>query len=317
MTASRLDTDLPRAEDELRARAAAGKIERWWEVESCTWLGVAVPESTRTLADEALARWTCPDFIEADSRRWTSPTRGRALYAVEHTFEMIFVAARLEVPYLRGRRPALVAWLAGLQGDDGRFAAQEAYEEIEHMRAWERADIAGDEIRAAWQRAIPGCEPLGVTGPHSDLADAWYVTRSLQLLGATPRDPAAAIAWIQSRQCPDGAFRSPLSLEPSGAVHGSPLVDTARAVETLALLGAGPADHDRCVAWLAGAIGTLDPRDLAAWLHIASPLVALGAGRHIATLPFLLQDMPVRDGGHDLYAVLRLIQLLVPIAEQG
>jgi hypothetical protein len=307
-----LRSSLGRAIAVLRRQAEAGAIDRWWEVDLLVRFEIAMPLSLFMRMSGIFDR-DATDYVDGDGSH-ESPIRGRALYAVEHTYDVVRFMKGTETT---DRHVRLARWLLQLVQPDGRIAAQEEYERITAIRDPDVAAQRERELHAVWQRAVPWLlAPGAVTGPHSDLEDAVFLFSSLGALEALPRDVTAVIGWIRGRQSPDGAFRSPLTLDRFGAPYGDALADTAHALRVLGMFSAVPRDRDACIRWLNAECAKVRLDDLARWWHVVEASWQLGALDHFDThysrlLPHLrFADEADERVGFELYAAVRILELL-------
>lgn len=256
------------AVDRLRARASAGPIDRWWQVDLLEWFHIPRPQIEVTAGERVAEVYN-------------------AIHIWTHTGG---------VP--DSERARLVAWLRSLEQPDGRYAAQDDFER-------RHPDVS---MQASWRWMMPAVEPPAPLGPHSDLVDAFHAIGALRLLGETPN--ASSAHWLQGRQCEDGAFRSPLSIDASGEPATDDLVDTAAALRTLALLGAQPADTASCTRWLLERAPRVRFVPLAELLDLVAALALVGALDRLELNVASLISRHELDDDHDLYAAARMTQLL-------
>lgn len=297
----------------LRQQAARGAIDRWWEVELCEWLEVPLPDEMMDRFEQLIVGATASTpYFDGDGP-WDSTNRGRALYAIEHTRNVIAIGMTLQL--LGGdRRKALIAWLRSLVGADGRVDTQSELERIEALRRPDAVAQARQRIAAAWRRAVPSRDHAHAPGPHSALEDAWHLTDALRRLRT---EPASLAAWVQSRQASDGAFRAPITLWPTSERYGTSLADTHSALQTLAALGGSPRDSEACISWLLEQADRVFPTDIVEWYRWIHALVLLGARDRIDPEIMLLvseldlePDPEASRVSFETYAAVRIVQLL-------
>lgn len=305
---------LDRGMDRLRAQAAAGEIDTWWEAELCLWQRIPLPH-LYDVAERLIARsFVDTPYFDGDGP-WHSEHRGRALYAIENTHNAVAIAQKLELIH-GARRKELLGWLDSQLGADGAVDTEREFERLEGLRRPDAVAARRNKVGEAWRLAVPSREVAEPRGPYSALEDAWYVVDTFERLRATDR--AARIAgWVQTRQCADGAFRAPIGLWPSGAPYGTSLADTACAVRVLAAAGQRPRDVEACTRWLLARAETVSPTDVVAWLDLIESLVTLGARARIAPEDILaIAEIPIeRDpdasrASFETFAAARIVHLL-------
>jgi Prenyltransferase and squalene oxidase repeat len=226
-----------------------GMLYHDWQLALAHLLSVPVPpELLDTLV--AIARDSMQDTPFPDrSGPWNRhPVWGKESYGIGHVRSLVRVLnnSEREVP----RHEVLINWLRAQQAPDGSFVAHETFER--HFRERHPAEAAtrDTQTRAAWSHALGTRAPAATTWAHSALEDAWCVIDALNALDARPIDVDGAVRWLQSRQRPDGAFRSELTLTTAGDPYSDALYDTLFAVRALRMLDAAPADRERCIGWL-------------------------------------------------------------------
>jgi hypothetical protein len=264
---------LARTQTILARQLQRGSVTRAWELELARMLELAIPD--RPLDD--LARfWThsvaatpFPDGIGPWGRHdvW-----GEESYGIGHTRNFVRVLADAEYPIARADDVTL--WIRAMQRGDGRFACQEDFERLYRARHPEEAARRDAATRAAWQYALGPDAPATALWAHSDLEDAWNALDTIETLGSAPADVDRAVAWLRSRQRPDGAFRSRLALDGDGDAYGSALADTMYAVRALATCDATPDNAIACITWLL--VTPIVPTLAAEWARIEA-IHALGA----------------------------------------